>query len=342
MSFGQGGPGWGSGGDDPRQRPQQPDPRSTGQDQGGAPWYDAPRQPGGQPLPQESSAQQPTQVQRPAATPWDSGAGTATPDWAAMAEQSAARARRRRWLMIGGGALATAVVAAVVAVAVVSTGGSDTADKPDGKLPATADIPPTDSRSPGPSFAATTPPPPPDPADFISSAKKDKAPLSPGNLFPDAKITVSDHGYTRGATADTGNCGSAAKGPLVDVLKKNDCTRLLRATYTPDKGLAVTVGVAVFDTESQARKTTQQASKGNVDSLAGHGVPGFCNTKVCRTTVNFTGRYAYFTVGGYTSGKDVTEKDADVFTATDDLGEYAFRQIRHRGEIQASQAAKEQ
>ncbi len=38
-----------------------------------------------------------------------------TPDWAALADESAARGRRKKWLLIGGGALATAAVAAIVA-----------------------------------------------------------------------------------------------------------------------------------------------------------------------------------------------------------------------------------
>ena len=53
-----------------------------------------------------------------------------TPDWAALAEVSAARSQRRKWLFLGGGALATAAVATIVATAVVSAGrGSDSADK---------------------------------------------------------------------------------------------------------------------------------------------------------------------------------------------------------------------
>src|SRR6478609_7283189 len=68
-----------------------------------------------------------------------------TPDWAALAEASAARGRRRKWLFIGGGALATAAVAAIVATAVITTDGGGGASGPQKNasgLPAPADLPP--------------------------------------------------------------------------------------------------------------------------------------------------------------------------------------------------------
>lgn len=305
MSFGQGGPGWGPGGQDPRQPPQG--------NQGGQ-WGQNPQQ-------------QPQ---------W--GPNSQTPDWSALAEESAGRARRRKWLMIGGGALATVAIGTVVAIAVVSANGDSTAGKP-GDLPATADIPPTRSSGPAPSFSNTTPPPLPDPKDFISSADKDKAPLSAGTLFPGDTLTMSGRGYDKGPTASTDSCASVTHGALGSALTGNGCTRVIRATYTAKGGVAVTVGVAVFDNDKQAAKAAQQGKKGNVSSLSGHGVSSFCTTAICRSTANSYGRYAYFTIGGFSSGKDVTQKDSEVFSAGDDVAEYAFRQIIHRGEMQASAAA---
>ncbi|MGW1889400.1 hypothetical protein ACWCP6_03955 [Streptomyces sp. NPDC002004] len=264
---------------------------------------------------------------------WASG----TPDWAALAEMSEARARRRRMLMIGGGALATVAVGAAVAVAVVSANKDQGTGASAGRPPATADIPPS-TTEPAPSFAETTPPPPPDPKEFISSAKKDKAPLTPESFFPGTKLTVGDVVYKKGALDSTKSCASHAQGPLRNVLGSNGCTQLLRATYSRN-GVAVTVGVAVFDTAFKATKAKDQTDKGNVTSLSGSGVPAFCRTSVCRSTVNSYGRYTYYTIAGFTNGKDVTEKDRAVFTTGDDLAEFTFRQIIRRGEVQASAAA---
>lgn len=268
---------------------------------------------------------------------WDGRGGT--PDWAALAEASEARNRRRRLLLIFGGALATVAVGAAVAVAVVSADGSPGAsNKSAGALPGTPDIP-SQSAATVPSFAPTSAPPPLDPMDFISSAKKDTAPVSADTLFPGTQLTVGTNIYKRGPAASTTNCASAAQGTLPAVLTKNGCTRVLRATYTKD-GVAVTVGVALFDTAAQATKVKQEAgNKSNIASLTGKGVPAFCRAKICRRTTNSYGRYAYFTLSGFTNGKDVTTKDTKVFTAGDDLAEFTFRQIRRRGEAQAAAAS---
>jgi hypothetical protein len=289
MSFGQGGPQWGSG---------------------------------------RSGSQTP---------PW----GSQTPDWAALAEASETRNRRRRWLLIGGGALATVAVGAAVAMAVVSADGNGQAsNKPASDLPTSADIP-SDTTGAGPSFEETSAPPPLDPKDFISSAKKDTAPLGPDTLFPGTRLTMGETVYKKGAMASTKDCASAAQGSLGTVLTKNDCTRLMRVTYSLD-GVAVTVGVAVFDTEAKATKAKNDAdNKSIVQSLSGDGVPDFCRSAICRSTTNSYGRYAYFTVTGFTDGKDVTPKDAKVFSTGDDLAEFTFRQIRRRGEAQASAEANQ-
>ncbi|MEU6216809.1 hypothetical protein ABZ845_04705 [Streptomyces sp. NPDC047022] len=262
-----------------------------------------------------------------------------TPDWAALAEASEARNKRRRLLLIFGGALATVAVGTAVAVAVVSAGGhSSASNQPASALPSTANIP-SASAPAAPSFAPTSAPPPLDPMDFISSVKKDKAPISADTLFPGTQLTVGANVYKKGPTADTTKCATAAQATLPAVLTKNGCTRMIRATYTKD-GVAVTIGVALFDTTAEATKAKQEAdSKSIITSLTGGGVPAFCRTTICRSTTNSYGRYAYFTLGGFTDGKNVTVKDAKVFTAGDDLAAFAFHQIRRRGEVQASAAS---
>ncbi|MEV0011387.1 hypothetical protein [Streptomyces sp. NPDC047973] len=262
-----------------------------------------------------------------------------TPDWAALAEASAARTRRRKWLMIGGGAVATAAVAAIVATAVITTGngGASGSGKNASELPTPADLP-AETSAPGPSFSSVAPPPPPDPKDYIADEKKDTAPVTVDAFFPGRKLTMGDRVYAKGATARTTNCAATTQGALGGILDGNGCDQVIRATYSKG-GIAVTVGLAVFGTEAEARKAAQQAS-GGMASLSGSGVPTFCRAgAVCRRTANSYGRYAYFTVGGYTSGKNVTTSSKDVYAVGDDLTEFTFRQIRHRGEVQASAAA---
>ncbi|MET8584979.1 hypothetical protein ABZX39_29480 [Streptomyces collinus] len=269
--------------------------------------------------------------------PWSSGGDDGTPDWAALAEASETRNKRRRLLFIGGGVLATIGVGTAVAMAVVSANGdNDASGNPTG-LPATASLP--SGSATAPSFAPTTAPPPLDPKDFISSAKKDTAPLSPETLFPGTQLTMGDTVYKKGATSDAKNCSTGADGTLPKILTANGCTRLMRASYVKD-GIAVTVGVAVFDTAAQAEKAKGQTDgRSMVRSLAGKGVKPFCNAAVCRSTRNAYGRYAYFTISGFTNGKNVTKKDTDVFRTGDDLQQFTANQIYRRGQAQASTAA---
>ncbi|MGW1668930.1 hypothetical protein [Streptomyces sp. NPDC002324] len=274
--------------------------------------------------------------------PWDdqySSTSNRTPDWASLAEQSEIRNRRRRLLMIVGGALATVGIGVAVAVAVVNNDSGNTAANGPNDLPTAADIPSASAKA-DPSFAPTSAPPPLDPKEFISSSGKDKAPISPDILFPGSQLTKRDGVvYRKGATASTTNCASAVQGSLDTLLTGNDCTRFLRVTYVRDK-IAVTIGVALFDTEAEATKVKKDwDKKSTIVSLPGEGVATFCRTTFCRTTANSYGRYAYFTLSGFTDGKDVTEKDKAVFAAGDDLSQSAYEQIHRRGETQAAAAA---
>jgi hypothetical protein len=269
--------------------------------------------------------------------PWSSGSDGQTPDWAALAEASETRHKRRRVLFIGGGVLAVAGIATAVAMSMVSASSDSNAPgRASSQLPAT--LP---SGSATPSFAPTSAPPPLDPKEFISSAKKDTAPLSPDTLFPGTQLTMGENVYKKGLTDDTKNCATAAQGTLPKALTGNGCTRLLRATYSKD-GIAVTIGIAVFDTEAQAAKARGETDKKSiVKPLSGDGVKAFCNGAVCRSTTNSLGRYAYFTLTGFTNGKSVTTEDTKVFRAGDDLAQFAFQQISRRGEAQASAAANQ-
>ncbi|MDX3504858.1 hypothetical protein PV749_23290 [Streptomyces sp. ID03-2B] len=270
---------------------------------------------------------------------WGPG-GDGTPDWAALAEESAARARRKKLLMIGGGVLATVAIGAIVTTAVVtSNGGKGKADKNASQLPAPAELP-EDTSAPEPSFSSVAPPPPPDPKEFISSAEKDKAPITVDGFFPGKKLTMGDRVHLKGATSSAANCATGTQGALGSILTNNGCTQLIRATYRKD-GVAVTVGIAVFETEARAKKTADQAS-GGLASLSGGGVDTFCRGgTVCLRTANSYGRYAYFSVGGFLNGKRVTTADKDVYAVSKDLTNFAFRQIHRRGQLQASQAAAE-
>ncbi|MEW9519502.1 hypothetical protein [Streptomyces tubercidicus] len=263
------------------------------------------------------------------------GSSSSTPDWGALAEESAAQSRRKRWMWIGGGVLAALAVAGIVTAAVM-TGGSK-GGKPTAAPTSSEEAVPDDK----PSFPDVSVPPPPNPRDYITDPKKDKAPLTPATLFPQKSMVVGEHSYPRTKTATTKDCTAAAQGPLVSSLSHNGCRQLLRATYAKG-GVAVTLGIAVFDSPAQAAKVMNE-NKANLMPLPGGGVPSdFCQGTKCRMATNATGRYAYFTIAGYLNGKDVTGTETKARQIARDGGAYAFSQITQRGKDQAAKAAEQQ
>ncbi|POX41847.1 hypothetical protein C3486_07850 [Streptomyces sp. Ru73] len=226
-------------------------------------------------------------------------------------------------------------MAGIVATAVIT---SDGGGKPS-SLPSPQKLP-DEPDDPKPTFSDVSVPPPPDPMDYITDAKKDTAPLTAASLFPDKRLTAGERVYPKATTSATGSCASVAQGGLGPVLTKHGCEKLLRATFSRD-GVAVTVGVARFDTKAAAAAVKDEY-KPNLAALSGGKVAPFCQATACRTSVNATGRYAYFTIAGYLNGKPVTTSESKALQASRDGAAYAWGRIMQRGRDQADAAAKKQ
>ncbi|MEW2435027.1 hypothetical protein AB0952_12720 [Streptomyces caniferus] len=266
------------------------------------------------------------------------GSSSSTPDWGALAEESEAQTRRKRLLWIGGGALAALAVAGIVTVAVLSGGSGSAGGNPTASPAESGQAAAPDDK---PSFPDVSVPPPPNPRDYISDPKKDTAPLTPATLFAQKSMVVGEHTYPRTHTATTKDCTAGAQGPLVSSLTHNGCKQLLRATYAKG-GVAVTIGIAVFDSPAKATKVMNE-NRANLMPLPGGGVPAdFCQGTKCRMATNATGRYAYFTIAGYLNGKDVTNTETKARQIARDGGAYAFSQITQRGKDQAAKVAEQQ
>jgi hypothetical protein len=260
--------------------------------------------------------------------PQAAGPSAATPDWNALAaEQEASGRRRRKVTMLTGGIVAVAVIAGGVATAVVMSGkSSDSAiDKPSassGTSASQASLPPS------PSFSSVAPPPPANPLDYLSSAAKDKAPLTPGSLFPGKQFLMGGKAYVKTAATSTTSCATGARAAVAQALTANGCRKLIRATYT-NGGVAVTVGVAVFDDTAHADKLKRVAEY--LMPLNGGGVHDFCHAVACRMTSNSVGRYAYFAIAGLKDGKTITTTDKVALTGANDASNFAFQRIIQRG-----------
>jgi hypothetical protein len=258
--------------------------------------------------------------------------GANQPDWSALAERTESADRRRKLYMIGGGILAIAAIASIVATAVITTNehnkqaisGSATSSQ-------NAASPPP---QPEPTFADITPPPPPNPLAILSDPKKDTAPLTPTGLFFGTRLTMAGRQYTRKATDSTTSCADVAGGGLAGILNSNGCDEVLRATYSQGD-LAVTVGVAVFNSKAAASNAKARFT-GYIQPLVNGGVPSFCYATGCATSANSVGRYAYFTIAGYTNGSKVTAGDTQALQVGTDIADFVFDRIAQRGNDEAN------
>ncbi|MEY9962330.1 hypothetical protein ABIA33_000351 [Streptacidiphilus sp. MAP12-16] len=263
----------------------------------------------------------------------------------AIAEDKAAQDRRRGRLWLGAGLVALLCLVAAGVTLLSSGSGRPVAKQlppvvPSALLPSAGGPQPThDAPSPSasslPSASAKPSAVPLDPLVVISNASTDTAPLTLTTLFPGRMVTVSAHSYTQALTVASA-CAPAATAPLAAVLVRNGCHQVFRATYGSGT-TAATVGVAVFDTAAQANAVKQQAIAGNLEPLSGGAVPVFCHAVACRLSVNAFGRYAYFTVAGYTTGKPVPPADTAAMTAGTDMGRMVFENLATRARAEAVQ-----
>ncbi|MEY9837261.1 hypothetical protein [Streptacidiphilus sp. EB103A] len=194
---------------------------------------------------------------------------------------------------------------------------------------------PTDA--PSATAAATSAAPTPstlDPVRLLSAAATDTAPLSAVTLFPGKSVTVNSHSYTQALTT-TSTCVPAVTPNLAAVLAKNGCLKLFRASYSVGT-TAVSIGVGVFDSAAQAAAVKAQYTAGNLEPLSGGSLPAFCHDVACRMTVNAYGRYAYFTVAGYTDGKPVPAADTSALAAGQDMGRMVYENLFTRAKEEAA------
>ena len=274
----------------------------------------------------------------PPGAPGQAATASAThADFVAMAERGESARRRKRRLRL---ATALVVIGGLAAVGgtLLATGSAArphsaaAGNRPTAPTTAAAPTTPT----PVPTSAAPSAPAASAPASLLavlSAASSDSAPLTAAGLFPARATGPGGQVYGLVATAASG-CAPAVTPPLAAVLARNGCEQLFRASYTSG-GTAVTVGIAVFAGAGPAAAVKSGAT-GNVESLAGGPLHPFCRGVVCRLSVNSVGRYAYFTVAGYTDGKPVPAADTQALTAGADMERLVIQSLQARARAEAA------
>ncbi|MFD8593748.1 hypothetical protein ACFV1L_01940 [Kitasatospora sp. NPDC059646] len=208
------------------------------------------------------------------------------PDWQQLADQREAQVRRKR-LMTGLGIGVGVVVLGAGAAAVAVLSQKDTPDnKPVASPSASAPASPTGGAKPSGSGSPTKQLPPA---------------ITAEALFADQSLNIGGHNYVRKSTTTDNPCWKATGAGLGDVLTNANCSQLMRGTYFSGN-TAVTVGVAVFKSETDAKKVGS-GMKGQIQPLFGKDNVGeFCRNVACALTSRVEGRYVVFTVAGPISG----------------------------------------
>lgn len=260
---------------------------------------------------------------------------------AILDQQEAATAKKRRRLWLS--------AALVALLGLAGAGATLLATHPAKQPPARAAASPpastapaipvqqTPTDAPSATIAPTGAAPAPtivDPVGLLSAAATDTAPLSAVTLFPGKSVTVNSHSYTQALTTASA-CVPAVTPNLAAVLAKNGCLKLFRASYAAGT-TAVSVGVGVFDSAAQAAAVKAQYTEGNLQPLSGGSLPAFCHAVTCRMTVNSYGRYAYFTVAGYTDGKPVPAADTSALAAGQDMSRMVYENLFARAKEEAA------
>ena len=262
---------------------------------------------------------------------------------AILDQQEAATARRRRRLWLSAALVAllglAGTGAALLATHPAKQSAAQAAASPSPPASSAPAIPvqqpPTDVPSAAASPTSAAPAPSTlDPVRLLSAAATDTAPLSAVTLFPGKSVTVNSHSYTQALTT-TSTCVPAVTPNLAAVLAKNGCLKLFRASYAIGT-TAVTVGVGVFDSAAQAAAVKAQTIAGNLEPLSGGSLPAFCHAVACQLSVNAYGRYAYFTVAGYTDGKPVPAADTSALAAGQDMGRMVYENLFTRAKEEAA------
>ncbi|MFF2816150.1 hypothetical protein ACFVT9_11575 [Kitasatospora cineracea] len=297
--------------------------------------YGPPQYPGQVPPPNQPYPGQPVQGRY--------GAGTFQngdePDWTAMADQHETAARKKKRLMLGGIALVCAVALAGIVVVSMNVLGKD--DKkndpiagPSSSASASGD---NSSGSPSPSSSSSGGTKPKSPEDALSRGSSDKAPVSLDTLFPKASLSVDGQTLAKKATEHDDQCGAGTVNGLGTVLENENCRDIYLATYVSDKA-AVTVGIVVFDSKSQADRA-QAKVVGNIKPLRSDQTPRFCpDLSQCAFSNKAFGRYMVFTTAGNADGSAVTDGTPATKQAAAGVSKQALDDLKARGQAAMTNA----
>ncbi|GGS80625.1 hypothetical protein GCM10010156_44270 [Planobispora rosea] len=215
------------------------------------------------------------------------------------------------------GKAATVLAAAAVAIVVGGIGtGAFLAYRSSGSEKTTGAATSAPAVTGGPTDGPASSPAEPSPASttMLNSELTDPGKMTLTDAFR-KKVTIGGTTFTRVKTHLTQDCEKAASGGFATALRREECRRVLRATYVDSqKKYAVTTGVAVLPTRESAVAADQ--AKNLERNLWFRGLPGSPGSGAERVHIAggyaaglVWGRYIVFSYATFADGHTPTAKE---------------------------------
>ncbi|MFB9253811.1 hypothetical protein ACFFWE_36770 [Sphaerisporangium melleum] len=186
---------------------------------------------------------------------------------------------------------------------------------------------PTETASPEPSPAVTA---------MLDSAKTDPGQITLKDAFARRRITIGGRTYVRAKVDITPRCDKVAVGGFATALKRQKCTRVLRATYVDGKRrYAVTTGIAVFPTKQAAVAADRRKDLAKTVWFRGlAGSPG-SGTDKADISGGYAaglvwGRYIVFSFATYSDGHTPSGQEKDLGPVSGAFRDHTARVIEKR------------
>ncbi|WP_424529076.1 hypothetical protein ACOZ38_05565 [Sphaerisporangium viridialbum] len=239
-----------------------------------------------------------------------------------------------------GGSWKKVVLAAVVAVAVAVIGtAAFFGYRSHGDDPAPVSLPtpipsvnvelpePDESITAEPTPAATT---------VLNSEQTDPKKLTLKEAFARQRVSVGGRAYTRTKVNITAQCDKVAVGTFATALKRQKCSRVLRATYVDSKRkYAVTTGIAVFPTKEAA--VAADKKKNLAETVWFRGLAGNTGSGADKADISggyaaglVWGRYIVFSFATYSDGHTPNGQEKDLGPVSGAFRDYTAHVIEKR------------
>ncbi|MEV7967767.1 hypothetical protein AB0O34_17530 [Sphaerisporangium sp. NPDC088356] len=196
-------------------------------------------------------------------------------------------------------------------------------------------IPSVDAELPDPAESVTAEPTPVT-TTVLNSEETDPKKLTLKEAFARQRVSIGGRAYTRTKVDITARCDRVAVGTFATALKRQKCSRVLRATYVDSKRrYAVTTGIAVFPTKEAA--VAADKKKNLAKTVWFRGLAGNSGTGADKADISggyaaglVWGRYIVFSFATYSDGHTPTGQEKDLGPVSGAFRDYTAHVIEKR------------